>query len=276
MKKHSIITDSLIAGLACVGLLSSCKDENPKLATDAPVTVDGPRADAPVAVTFSQVEQLGRPAINEAFLLTDAFNAGYNATAPSFAGAPPAAVTAIVAEAKTVMKALYLGVCLLDGAAGLTPATGLKPAGIECHAVGAAIWTENTLAGVTLTPASVAASQAYADKVFGQFIPDVLRIDTSVPSGYLTLCGDANSTPLLCGGRLLNEDVVDITYNYLLAGAAINKAAPAQFRALVSDGVNFSVDDTKNSGNLILPDPTNRNQHHPDISAAFPYSAAPF
>ena len=66
-------------------------------------------------------------------------------------------------------KALYLGACLLDGAAGLTPDTGLKPAGIACHAVGGALWTENSLGGVTLTAASTTAAQAYADKVFDQF-----------------------------------------------------------------------------------------------------------
>jgi hypothetical protein len=224
-----------------------------------------------------QVEHLARPGINEALLLTNDFNAGYNATAPSFAGAPPAAVTAISNEAKTVLKALYLGTCLLDGALGLTPTTGLHPAGIQCHAVGPAIWTENSLAGVTLTAESEAAAQAYADKVFSQFIPDVMRIDTSVPSGYLTLCGDANTVPLLCGGRLLNEDVIDITYNYLLAGAAVPKGSYSQVTALVSDGVNFSSDDSKNSGNTIASTGiSNPHQYHPDVSSTFPYSAPPF
>jgi hypothetical protein len=41
--------------------------------------------------------------------------------------------------------------------------------------------------------------------------------------------------------------------------------------------VNFSSDDTKNSGNAISSTGiTNPNQYHPDISAAFPYSAPPF
>lgn len=264
-------TTTLLSGL--LFLASACKDDSPQLKPDASAVDDGSQHEA----VYTQMEHLARPGINEAFLLTNDFNNGYNAFAPSFAGAPAEAVTAISNEAKTVMKALYLGVCLLDGALGRTPQNGLKPAGIECHAVGPAIWTENTLAGVTLTPESKVAAQAYADKVFGQFIPDVMRIDTSAASGYLTLCGDANSVPLLCGGRLLNEDVIDITYNYLLAGAAITKGAYNQFNALVSDGVNFSSDDSKNSGNTI--DSTgivNPSQYHPAISANFPYSAAPF
>lgn len=255
-------TTKLVSGLALLAF-TACADESPMLPDGALPTGE-----------YKQVEQLARPGVNEAFLLTNDFNAGYNATAPSFAAAPAESVTAISGEAKTVMKALYLGVCLLDGVLGATPDTGLKPAGMKCHAVGAAIWNGD---GVTLTAASATAAQAYADKVFGQFIPDVMRIDTSAPSGYLTLCGDGNSAPLLCGGRLLNEDVIDITYNYLLAGAAIGKTAPYQLRALVSDGVNFSADDRKNSGNVISSTGINNpNQYHPDISSEFPYSAAPF
>ena len=65
-----------------------CKDENPTVASvDAPTTpdIDAPGQTTPV---YTQVEQLARPGINEAFLFTNDFNAGYNATAPSFAGAP--------------------------------------------------------------------------------------------------------------------------------------------------------------------------------------------
>ena len=242
---------------------------------DASTTVDA--AVGPGATKYRQIEQLARPAINEALLITSAFNDGYNATAPSFAGVPETTLAAVVDQAKTVLKALYLGTCLLDGAVGLTPETGFKPGGIQCHAVGGALWTENSLAGVTLTEASKAASAAYAEQVFGQFIPDVLRVDTDEPvSTYLTLCGTAKSSPLLCGGRFLNDDVVDITYNYLLAGAAITKDAPLQFRALVSDGVTFSVDDANNVGNVSIPDPKNTQQGHPNVSKSFPYSAAPF
>ncbi len=258
-------TIKLLSGFALLAL-ASCADENPTL------------PDGGMPGDYKQVEQLARPGINEAFLLTSAFNAGYNATAPSFAGAPAEAVTAISAEAKTVMKALYLGVCLLDGALGLDANSGLQPAGMPCHAVGPAIWTEKSLAGVTLTEASKMKAQEYADKVFSQFIPDVMRIDTSGQSKYFTPCG-GDSGPLLCGGRLLNDDVIDITYNYLLAGAKVPfKSSYTQVTALVSDGVNFSEDDSKNSNNVISSDGIkNPNQYHPDINEnVFPYSAAPF
>ncbi|HET7501245.1 MAG TPA: DUF4331 family protein [Kofleriaceae bacterium] len=227
---------------------------------------------------YHQVEHLARPGINEALLISEAFNAGYNATAPSFAGVPPDTLNAVVDQAKSVLKALYLGGCLINGAAGLTADTGVKPAGMTCHAVGAQLFLAD---GVTLTDASKTAAKNYADKVFDQFIPDVLRVDTAVmPSNYLNLCG--GSGPLLCGGRFLNDDVIDITYNYLLNGAANylhpgnGDALDQQFIALTSDGVTFSKDAAKNSDSLSTPDPANQQQGHPDVSMAFPYSAPPF
>ncbi len=277
----SILTNCVrgVLSLSLVFAATACggDDDGVKPGIDAPIRP----IDAPVIeVTFAQVEQLARPGINEALLITDAFNAGYNATAPSFAGVPPATLDAVVGEAKTVLKALYLGACLLNGTIpGVTPATGVKPAGIQCHAIGVAIWTENSLDGVTLTAASKTAAQEYADKVFGQFIPDVMRIDTTVTSNYLTLCGDANSKPLLCGGRFLDEDTIDITYNYLLNGAGTPSGPAATFNqvsALVSDGVQFSENPARNKGNTTPPDPNNRNQFHPAVTPTFPYSAAPF
>ncbi len=246
------------------------------------------------AITYRQVEQLGRPAIAEALLITPAFLAGYNATAPSFAGAPTAAVTAITAEAKTVLKAIFHGVCLLNGVAGLTAANGAQPANVACGQVGGAVFTGgNAATGTIIDPAQVTAANTYAEKVFGQFITDVLRIDTGVASAYFTGCtaGLPGAAPLLCGGRKLNDDVIDITYFYLLAGASVpvpaQTAGPVQNQvvALVTDGVFFSADNTLNSGiGLGTPDPSNRNQFEQNctncepgvvISGTFPYSAPP-
>jgi hypothetical protein len=262
------------AALALIVLTASCSDSTNKQTPDAGPPVEPP----PTGAMFHQVEQLARPGINEVLLISEAFNAGYNATAPSFAGVPPDTLNAVVEQAKGVLKALYLGGCLINGAAGLTPATGVKPAGMTCHAVGNDLFLADL---VTLTEASKTAAQAYADKVFAQFIPDVMRIDTGVtPSNYLNLCG--GNGPLLCGGRFLNNDVIDITYNYFLNGAA-NYLNPGdggpldkQFLALTSDGVTFSTDVAQNSDSLSKPDPANLQQGHPSVSTAFPYSAPPF
>ncbi len=239
-----------------------------------PPTPPDPPIDPPAPRVYRQVEHLARPGINEALLITDAFLNGYNATAPSFAGVDQATLGLVVDEAKTVLKALYLGACLLNGALGLSADMGVKPAGITCHAVGPAIWEGGQLNGTVLTAASKAAAQTYADAVFGLFIPDVMRVDTGIAkSNYLNLCGEGGKQGL-CGGRFLNDDTIDVTYNFLLAGAAIPKAAFDQFRALVTDGVNFSLNDAENSSNFVLP-VANPQQGHPNVSQAFPYSAAP-
>ena len=119
------------------------------IATTACDSSPGPGPDAGPTTTFHQVEQLARPGINEALLISEAFNAGFNATAPSFAGVPADTLNAVVDQAKTVLSALYLGACLINGVAGLDPDTGVKPAAMKCHAVGPAIWMAD---GVTLTP----------------------------------------------------------------------------------------------------------------------------
>lgn len=261
-----------VISIASLAFVLSCGDNNKSNIDAAPDVPDDQVADG-----FVQVEMLGRPGINEALIITQDFLNGYNATAPTFAGVPSSTLTAVVGEAKTVLKALYLGTCLLNGVAGVTvPANGLKPAGKVCHALGAAVWEAD---GVTLTAASETNAQEYADKVFGQFIPDVLRIDTKVvPSKYETPCMDLNTAPLLCGGRWLRDDVIDTTYDYLLNGVgSANGAGVAytQLSALVSDGVNFLPATASNVSNRTPSDSTNPQQFHPDVSDNFPYSAPP-
>lgn len=225
---------------------------------------------------YVQVEQLGRPGINEALLLSDGFLQGYNATAPTYAGVPTADLNAVIAEAKTVLRAVYLGACFLNGVAGLSAANGVKPAGMTCNAVGAALLEGD---GETQTAATIAASQAYADTVFGLFIPDVLRVNTGAASAYQTLCGGGPMA--LCGGRWLRDDVIDVTYDFLINGAATCGAVDCttnnQFSALVSDGVAYSTADTGGGGSTSrLPgNAANKAQGHPDVSDTFPYSAAP-
>lgn len=228
---------------------------------------------------YKQIEHLARPGINEVLIISDGFHTGFNATAPTFTGVPPATLGMVVDEVKTVLKALYLGGCLLNGTIpGITADTGVHPAGLTCHAIGPAIWVENALDGVTLTQASKDAAQAYADAVFGLFIPDVTRVDTAVPGSYETLCG---AGPVgLCGGRFVRDDVIDITYDFLLNGAGTCAAglcgAPNQVNALVSDGVSFdNAVAMNNVSQRINGDVTNRQQGHPDVANTFPYSAPP-
>jgi hypothetical protein len=271
-----ILGGAAALALILTGCSSSSNSGGGDDGSNQPPPPDSSTTTPPVA--YHQVEQLARPAINEALLITTAYNNGYNATAPSFAGVDTPTLNAVVGEAKTVLQALYLGGCFINGVAGLTADTGVHPAGMTCNAVGAALLAAD---GVTQTAATKAAAKAYADKVFAQFEPDVMRIDTSVASNYLSLCGDANSTPLLCGGRGLADDTVDITYDYLLNGAQQYLAPTAagalepQFVALTSDGVVYSKTMAKNVDSLSSPDANNAQQGHPDFLATFPYSAPP-
>jgi len=235
---------------------------------------------------YRQVEHLGRPGIAEALLLSNGFLDAYNATAPFYVGVDPGALGMVVGEAKTVLRALFYGTCLLNGIAGFSdPTMGAKPGGVQCAATGTGIFADggtNGAAGVVLATGTTDAATTYANRVFDQFVPDVLRIDT-VPdaSTYLTLCGAAaTGEPLLCGGRHLRDDVIDTTYYYLLAGASVPTGATTtpvvnQVVALVTDGVYFSSVAAQNVGTLGSPDPTNRNQFKPAVSGTFPYSAAP-
>lgn len=254
---------------------------------DGTVAMDGTCVPAPPGdPVFHQIEQLARPGIAEALLLSNPFLDGYNATAPTFAGVPAATLDQVVGQAKTVLQAVYLGSCLLNGALGLDAGTGVHPAGATCNAVGGGLFTENAIDGVTLTQATKDAAAAYADRVFAQFEPDVMRIDVGTAgdrpvSTYETLCGDPTQPlPLLCGGRGLRDDVIDVTYDYLINGAGTCAAglcgATNQVNALVSDGVVF--DPANNASNVSSRqngDATNPEQGHVAITDTFPYSAPP-
>jgi hypothetical protein len=275
---NTLLAPSFRGAVALAFVLAACGDDTTvQPGIDAPPLVDAAPDAPPTGPVWRQVEHLARPGINEALLISEGFLAGYNATAPSFSGVDPATLGMVVGEAKTVLKALYLGACLINGGAGLSPTAGLHPAGLQCVETTGGLFSDT--AGTVLKATVAAGAQAYADKVFGQFIPDVMRIDVSAntPSSYLTLCGDASSTPLLCGGRRLADDTIDVTYDYLIAGAAIHldPSLPAQFHALVSDGVQFSLTNTQNALNVTAPDGGNTSQGHPNVSNTFPYSAPP-
>ncbi len=82
----------------------------------------------------------------------------------------------------------------------------------------------------------------------GAFLPDVMRIDTTVPSGYVNAL-NAKGSPI--AGRLIKDDVIDITLTVLTNGA------------ITSDNVSY--DGT----------PGNPSQGHKPLVPSFPYLALP-
>ena len=162
---------------------------------------------------YVQIERLGRPAINEALIVTNDYLNAFNSIPPSDdLGNGAAAVRA-------------------EAIATLNVVTGLIAGGP--------------------TSAQVAA----------QFLPDVLRIDVTAsnpgvgPStsdanvGYISCVNGTGSGPLLCGGRKIEDDVIDITLNYIASGT------PTQ-PYTISDNITYT------TAHSVLP-------------TAFPYLAVP-
>lgn len=89
--------------------------------------------------------------------------------------------------------------------------------------------------------------EARADALLGAFLPDVMRIDTTGPSGYANAL-NAKGSPIR--GRLIKDDVIDITLS-VVAGQPL------------SDNVSYE------------GQPGNPAQGHKALEPAFPYLALP-
>jgi len=205
-----------------------------------------------VRVRYVQVERLARPVINEALLRTHSLMGTFNSVLPNVDLAT--AADPVRAEVGVVLKALFMGACHASkNALGQTDpaaAGALKPAGVQCAA------------GFVLSGSAFdTAVASYVAAVAGAFLPDVMRVDTSIDSSAITaynatpLCG-----PTLCGGRKLTDPVADITYNYLLNG----KLAEADFLPQLKNGATY----TGKAGN--------KRQGHKAVLGTFPYAPAPY
>lgn len=166
--------------------------------------------------TFIQVERLGRPAVNEALVLTNDFLNAFNSITPAqdlSDGAAP-----VRTEVVQTLNAL-------DSADG----------------------ADNVDAGAIATA----------------FLPDVMRIDTSI-AGDLTTAAYSralNNLGAPIGGRKLEDDVVDITAT-ILVGAPVTDNVPYNRPAAGPGSTNPSI------GHQLL-----NGQAAPRGAATFPYLA---
>lgn len=149
--------------------------------------------------SYTQIERLGRPAINEGLLISNDNLNAFNSIPPSldFSSGIPA-VAAVLTEATAVLTI----VTNLDG----------------------------TAAGGFNDPT--------AGEVAAQFLPDVTRISVAnadiagisanatrggnsnlAETAYIGCLSTTSGAPLLCGGRKIRDDVIDITLTYIAAGA---------------------------------------------------------
>lgn len=150
-------------------------------------------------VLYRQVERLGRPAINEAFVLSNDYLNDFNEINPALDLTATAAP--IINEMTSVLTVL------------------------------------NTLASnLGQSPPSVA-------NVKGGFLPDVMRIDTSLSiavgaTAYGELVNDNVSKPkILVGGRKITDDVVNITLHYIFNNS-VSPTIPGGLAA-IDDKVSY-------------------------------------
>jgi hypothetical protein len=123
-------------------------------------------------IVYVQIERIGRPAINEALVVTNAYLNAFNAIPPSADLSPDASV--VVDEAVATLDAIDL----LDAADN-----------VDATAIG------------------------------GAFLPDVMRIDTTLAistSSASFAAATGGSLGILTGGRKIEDDVVDVYYSVLV------------------------------------------------------------
>lgn len=101
---------------------------------------------------------------------------------------------------------------------------------------------------VTATLKAIGNSDKRVDALLGAFLPDVMRIDTAGASGY---ANDLNTKGSPVRGRLIKDDVFDITISVLTNGA------------ITTDNVSYE------------GTPGNPAQGHDPLTPSFPYLALP-
>ena len=182
--------------------------------------ISGTDATSPATTSYVQIERLARPAVNEGLVLSNANLNAFNSIPPSLdLVSSNAAVAAVQGEATTVINVVRA----LGTAAGGTP------------------------------PAT--------NDVVSQFLPDVTRISVDDAHygtlhtltfnadrisnsrqgevGYTACASVTAGAPLLCGGRKIRDDVIDITLSYIALGASA--AAPGASATAI---VNYTVTDS--------------------------------
>lgn len=169
-------------------------------------------------VQYQQIERLGRPAVNEGLVVTNDYLNAYNSIPPS-ADLSSAAGPVLAEAANTI--------------------TSVQAAA-------------NAAYGVNVSGAPT------VSQVVAGFIPDVMRIDTTVAftTGQTAYNGCLSAGGMLCGGRKIKDDVIDITLSFLVVGDASG--------ASIKDNVGYD----GVAGNAGQPG-------HKAVLASFPYLAAP-
>jgi len=194
--------------------------------------------------SYTQVERLGRPAINEGLVITNSYINAFNSIPPSLDLSDSA--SAVLAEAGVVLDKII--------------AFGLSNA---------------------LTPASKAAVVGgFLPDVMRIDTDASISVNQWAYNGSFTTLDDVDGNPvILTGGRKLEDDVIDITLTYLFAGndvltCADQGGAGQDTSCTIKDNVNYHGD----GGSPANPAQGHQNlngQSGYGLTATFPYLALP-
>jgi hypothetical protein len=209
--------------LAISGLLAALMVSGCSDTNNSPAVADTSTNNGAPAATHVQVEQLARPGINEALLRSNSFLGVYNAVGPAFIAA--ALSNPNGPEGQAAAPVLAEAVDTLNLFTALDGAAGMT------------------------TAAAV-----------GAFLPDVMRIDTTVdvPVAGSAYAAAVNNVGSPVAGRKLTDDVIDITLSVLTGGAVTTDFVPYY---------------TPGNGNAGVGHQNLNGQAAPNGAATFPFLA---
>lgn len=132
------------------------------------------------------------------------------------------------------------------------------PPSVDLTSAAAPIATE-----ATAVLAALGNDQNTINALFTALLPDVMRIDTTRVSGYIGsapgMLDNVTSQLRPIGGRMIEDDVIDITLALVVPGGAPGASPLPGFE---SDGVSYAGPNAGGSG-------------HKPVLSEFPYLAAP-
>lgn len=228
MKRFALLTMLTLGLTACNASddkVDRNADENLVSDSSSNKTIS-PRANE---AAFQQIERLGRPAVNEGLVISNDNLNAFNSIPPTLDLATSnSAVLAVLQEASASLDLFDI----IDGN--------------DDHADG------------------------FDSPVVKGFLPDVMRINTAanIPPGTAAYNGDFvindQGAAMLTGGRKIEDDIVDITLSYLVAGDVSG--------ATIQDNVSYEGE----PGNISQGHKMLTGQTAYGGAASFPFLAAPY
>lgn len=238
--------------LAMVGMfVTGCSTESDFVSFDPAQAQPLPSASpstVPTPATRVQVEQLARPVVNEATIVTNAFANIYNSVGPDF-----------------MVKALQ---------AGTAENTAAAPILAEAATTLSRFAAFGSSGGTSIATANSTAIQGYVGNVLvPSLLPDVMRIDTRVTCGvnetaFTKTVSNGPGPGFLAGGRKITDDVMDV-----ITATATNTASST---TPIIDNVPYYRPATgPGSNNTAIGHDLLNGQTTPGGAATFPFLAKP-